>query len=1108
MMIHEKGYCGIVAVMTMFFVLTGPCLGGAESLEAGFARPDSRFGIRCFWWWLNGNVTKQAITRDLEEMKAKGFSGALIFDAGGAEQRGNQQVPEGPMYMSDAWRELFKHAVREADRLGLELSLSIQSGWNLGGPMITPDYAAKMLTWSEQMISGPQKVNLKIAEPKKRSNYYRDIAILAYPVKKASVRGKTEIRSSSAQPEYPAALAIDGNIETFWVSEGTSAGQGPSDQKPQWLEVRFAEPTILSGITIQGRPGYGPKACQLQASSDGVVFNLLGSMTLDDGKKTSKLFTPSACTLFRLLITDAYDPHASQSPRNVQIAEIHFVGKDNQPVSISGDSQSRPLRDLALKAMFQELGMSAPDCRFLLEEEAVESEPDVLAGQILDLTDKMDSQGNLQWDCPAGDWVVLRFGYTVNGAEVSTYSGQWKGLVIDYMDPEALRFYWRQAVEPLLNDIGPLAGKTLKYLHTDSWECGGSNWTPNLRRQFQAYRGYDLLPYLPVIAGKIVGSRDMSNRFLADFRKTLGDCVADHYQLFAELSHKYNMGIHPESGGPHAGPFDAIKCLGRNDMMMGEFWAPSPHRPRPEQRFFVKQSSSAAHIYGKKLVGAESFTTIGPHWDDVLWKALKPSFDHEICSGLNLAFVHTFTCSPESMGFPGQEYFAGTHFNPQVTWWNEAEGFISYMTRCQYLVQQGQFVADVLYYYGDHVPNLMPLKESDPAGVLPGYDYDVINEEALLNFACVEQGQIVLKSGMRYRLLVLPNHKVLSLAVLKKVKDLVEQGGIVLGPMPQKTASLVGYPASDAEFKTLTDQLWGSSADAAGSNTFGKGKILWGKTARQVLLEQKLRPDFETDLPSLTIDYIHYIIQGRDVYFVCNQQEKELDVQCTFRVAGRQPELWNPLTGQRQMASAFQQHDGRTTIPLRFAPNGSQIIVFHQTISQTQSGPAQVNFPDYQPVLEISGPWTVRFDTRWGGPEEIIFDDLLSWKSHPQQGIQDYSGKAVYRKGFTIDCLDLSTSYLLDLGRVEDSGIARVILNGTDLGVVWTTPFRVDITKALKSGTNTVEIAVVNSWRNRLLADEKLPKEKRLTNTNIQVKPDWKPADSGLLGPVKILQQQ
>ncbi|MEN6308854.1 MAG: glycosyl hydrolase [Anaerohalosphaeraceae bacterium] len=1108
MMAHKKGCCRIVAAMAMFIVLTGPCFGEVVSLEAGFARPDSRFGIRCFWWWLNGNVSKQAITRDLEEMKAKGFSGALIFDAGGAEQRGNQQVPEGPMYMSDAWRELFKHAIREADRLDLELSLSIQSGWNLGGPVITPDYAAKMLTWSEQKIAGPQQFSRNLPEPKKRSNYYRDIAVLAYPVKKSASQGQVEIRSSSAQPEYPVALAVDGNVETFWVSEGTAAGQGPSSQKPQWLEVRFSEPTTICGMSIQGRPGYGPKACQLQASSDGVAFSSLCSMTLDDGKKTSKTFEPSTYSQFRLLITASYDPHSSQLSRNVQIAELSFIGKDNQPVFLSPVPQSRPIRDLAMKSMFQELGMSAPDCRFLLEDESVETEPDVLSNEIVDLTDKMDSQGNLRWDCPAGDWVVLRFGYTVNGAGVSTYSGQWKGLVIDYLDPEALRFYWRAAAEPLLSDIGPLAGKTLKYLHTDSWECGGSNWTPNLRRQFQTYREYDLLPYLPVIAGKIVNSRDISNRFLADFRKTLGDCVADHYQLFAELSHEYNMGIHPESGGPHAGPFDAIKCLGRNDMMMGEFWAPSPHRPRPEQRFFVKQSSSAAHIYGKKLVGAESFTTIGPHWEDILWKAQKPSFDHEICSGLNLAFVHTFTCSPESMGIPGQEYFAGTHFNPQVTWWNEAEGIIGYMTRCQYLVQQGQFVADVLYYYGDHVPNLMPLKESDPAGVLPGYDYDVTNEEALRNFASVEDGQIVLKSGMRYRLLVLPNHKVLSLAVLKKVKDLVEQGGIVLGPRPQKTASLVGYPASDAEFKTLADQLWGGSADATGSNTFGKGKILWGKTARQVLLEQKLRPDFETDQSSLSVDYIHYVIQGRDVYFVCNQQEKELDAQCTFRVAGRQPELWNPLTGQREMASAFQQHDGRTTIPLHFAPNGSQIIVFDQTIPQTQSGLTQTNFPAYGAILEISGPWIVRFDTRWGGPEEIIFDDLISWNSHPQQGIQDYSGKAVYCKTFTLDPLDSSKSYLLDLGRVEDSGIAGVTLNGTDLGVVWTSPFRVDITKALKSGANTVEIAVVNSWRNRLLADEKLRKEKRLTNTNIQVKPDWKSVDSGLLGPVKILQQQ
>lgn len=294
------------------------------------------------------------------------------------------------------------------------------------------------------------------------------------------------------------------------------------------------------------------------------------------------------------------------------------------------------------------------------------------------------------------------------------------------------------------------------------------NWTPGFDETFKANRGYDILPWLAVLAGYVVDSREDSNAFLADFRKTVGDLVADHYGLLAELSKEHNLGTHPECSGPHAGPLDGIKNYGRSEIMMSEFWSPSPHRPKDKDRFFVKQASSAAHIYGKKLVGAEGLTTISLHWNDVPWSRMKPSFDNEFCAGLNLLFVHTFTCSPEEMGMPGQEYFAGTHFNPQITWWDEAPAFIDYIRRCQNLAQTGYFKSDVLYYYGDHIPNISGYKGADPAGALPEFDYDVLCEEVLLSKLAVEGGHLILPSGMEYRVLVLPDHGVLSLKALKR----------------------------------------------------------------------------------------------------------------------------------------------------------------------------------------------------------------------------------------------------------------------------------------------------------------------------------------------------
>jgi hypothetical protein len=925
-------------------------------LRRGFADPPRDAGVRCWWWWLNSNVTKETITRDLQEMKAKGFSGAMIFDAGGADQRGNAQVPAGPLYAGDKWRQLYIHALKEARRLGLELGLSIQSGWNLGGPNVTPDFAAKQLTWSEVRIEGPIEYKQKISSPKSRKNYYKDICVLAYPI------------SSKVQ-------------------------------------------------------------------------------------------------------------------------RLH-------------------IENLQLKAGTRELGMSAPDCRFLLNgRPSVHGEEDVRLDDIKDISEYMTTDGTLVWTVPQGKWTVLRFGYTITNAHVSTYSGNWKGHVIDYLSRDAFDRYWNEVIEPLIQDAGPLAGTVLKQLETDSWECDGMNWSPNFPRDFKKYRGYELLRYLPVFAGKIVQSRDVSNAFLADFRKTLADCVADnHYAAFAEHAHKYDLQIQPESGGPHAGPLDAIKNLGKSDIVMGEFWVPSPHRPKPADRFYVKQASSAAHIYGKKYVAAEAFTSIGPHWNDVLWRSQKPSMDHEFCSGLNMIFFHTFTCSPKQMGLPGQEYFAGTHINPQVTWWEYSDAFIDYINRCHFILQQGKFLADVLYYYVDHVPNIARLKEDDPAKVLPGYDYD-ITDEVILQQLKVVDGKIVVPGGVRYRLLVLPDHKVLSLAALQKVNILLRQGATVLGPKPQRLVSLVGGGRAQKRFRKLASKLWSNAKDDIGQRKIGKGRLIWGKTARKVLADDSIGPDFEVKASTdSAFDYIHYTIGEADIYFVCNQAEQTRDVIAKFRIQGKRPEIWDPLTGQIQQDVAFTCSNGQTEIPLRFGPFSSMFIVFAKETPESYAANNVVNFKSFTPVHSITGPWQVTFDSQYAGPKEVTFDKLISWTDHPQQDIKFYSGKAAYRTDFTFDGkIQRDKQYLLDLGEVADIGIARVTLNGQDLGILWTKPFRADITDALRSGQNQLQVNVINSWRNRLIGDRDLPQSQRYTRTNITVRKDWKPLESGLLGPVQIL---
>ena len=284
---------------------------------------------------------------------------------------------------------------------------------------------------------------------------------------------------------------------------------------------------------------------------------------------------------------------------------------------------------------------------------------------------------------------------------------------------------------------------------------------------------------------------------------------------------------------------------------MSEFWAPSPHRLQPPNRFFVKQASSVAHVYGKRIVGAESFTTIGPHWNDLIGSAQKSAFDHEICSGLNRVYFHTFTTSPASMGLPGQEYFAGTHVNPRVTWWGESAGFIDYMRRVQAVVQSGRFVADVLHYYGDHVPNIYPLKEADHPRALPGFDYDVADEQVLLMLRVDGEGRIVAPSGAKYRVLTLPSHRVLSLAAARKVKSLLNGGATVIGEKPERCVSLAGGAKAKAEFAGIADRL-------------DKGRLVTGRTAREHLVATGVKPDFAAEGP---MDYAHYSFADGDAYF-------------------------------------------------------------------------------------------------------------------------------------------------------------------------------------------------------------------------------------------------
>ncbi|HEX5791234.1 MAG TPA: glycosyl hydrolase, partial [Luteolibacter sp.] len=651
------------------------------------------------------------------------------------------------------------------------------------------------------------------------------------------------------------------------------------------------------------------------------------------------------------------------------------------------------------------------------------------------------------------------------------------------------------------------------------------------------YRGYDPTPYLPVFKGWIVGSAEISERFLHDYRKTVADCMADeHYGRLTELSKAHNMVTRCESAGPSwSGTIcmDGLKNLGRSEFPQGEFWQDGTFVENNQNKV-AKMAASAGHIYGKRYVAAEAFTDGRPgskEWQNPISR-LKPIADRAFCEGINQVVFHTMTCQKPSEGKPGLEYGAGTHFNPNVTWWDQAAGsWIGYINRCQALLQSGLFVADVLYYNGDWAPNLVGPKEIEQAGLGKGYDYDVCNAEVLLTRLSVKDGRIVLpacpselgersRDGMSYRVLVLPETQRMPAEVANKIKELVQAGATVVGPKPESDPGLKDYPNCDAEVKKIAAEVWGScDGQQVKQNTFGKGRVFWGKTLGEIFQADGVSPDF-TYTGDAFIDFIHRSADGAEIYFLANRKNMAASVEANFRVTGMQPEQWDPLSGARRDLQVFTSKDGRTSVPLEFEPDGSMFIVFRKPLAITavQSGGTS-NFYSFEAKQEISGPWTVQFDPQWFYPTDglsgdqakglMTFDKLEDWTQRAEPAVKHFSGTAVYRKSFEVTDASMigkaSSPIHLDLGVVKDT--AKVKLNGKDLGVVWCHPWRVDISKAIKAGQNQLEIEVVNLWPNRMIGDSGLPEAQRRTRTNMPLDAKGKLLPSGLLGPVKICTQ-
>lgn len=773
---------------------------------------------------------------------------------------------------------------------------------------------------------------------------------------------------------------------------------------------------------------------------------------------------------------------------------------------------------------------------------------------VVDLTHNVED-GGLTWTAPEGNWRVARFVCSNNGQQLIAASPNSKGPFIDFLDPEATRFHFEHIIRKLGLEKGGDPGP-LQCLAVDSMELHpGIQWTPGFPAWFRRQHGYDPQLWLPVLAGWTIGDEATSERFRYDYRKSVSDIlIFSHYTTGSKVCAEYGLQLAGEAGGPgppiwDTCPVDALKALGNVDIPRGEFWI------RHRNMFLVKEIASAANIYGKPFVDAEAWTT-WRRWNDGPF-VRKQIVDRAFCEGLNRITYHGFSHSPPGFGLPGRSYHAGVDMNPRVVWWPKARPFMDYLARCCHMLQQGRFVADVACFYGDQAPNFWPMHHDVPEkpllpGLGAGYDYDVVNSDVILNRMSVKDGRIHLASGMSYRVLALPAQPHMPLEILVKLDELVSQGATILGPKPSQVPGLHDHEERTVELRRLADAMWGAGDLApAGENRRGLGRVAWGADLRRWLEGESIGPDFSCHDAELTqhLDFIHRRTPDSDIYFVRNKSAQAVQPDCLFRVSGRAPQLWHPEDGRIEPAFVHQIGDGTISVRLDLPPGGSLFVVFTDGPAPARIGALTLAGGDEDPslptarvvaadassatvrcwrngdaVLEgaagmtkrvaidtipgpqpVEGPWTVAFDPEWGAPAEIEFPRLIPWTDHHDAGIKYYSGTGTYSKTIHVpaEWLGPDQQVLLDLGEVRE--LAEVFINGGSAGVLWMPPFRVDATALLRPGANELKIEVMNLWINRLVGDQALPPEQRLTRTNIRGGEGWEIQPAGLLGPVRLL---
>lgn len=1042
-------------------------LATQDDLAVGFLAPPHAAKPHTWYHMMNGNVTKEGITRDFEALAEIGVGGVQMFDAG-------CEIPAGPLkFNSPEWFELIRHAASEARRLGLEICLPNCSGWSSsGGPWVKPEDGMMELVWTAgENVVGPTNVNGRLEAPpfaSPRAPFYRDLAVIAVPVPPAELR------------------TFEGSSETL---EG--------------MQARFTAPAPVTSGGLCLRYRYGPTygiygKLLVEASDDGTHFREIGRFesnpcvlcTRDESVRTIRFAKRETYRILRV-------KYLFEKGSIVQ-AKLRI--EDLRPTDRAELTNARVKRLVQRDAVVRDTFSTRPD-------EVVAS------AACVNLTSALKPDGSLAWVAPVGTWRLYRLGYRANGRQNHPASTCGIGLEVNKLSAAALARHFDNYVGRLCETLGPgLCGARrygLNNILVDSYEVGSQTWTHGFERIFRERMGYDLAPYYPVLLGFVVDSTNVSERFLEDYRRVLCDLFAENYgKVMAKVCHARGLKLSLEPYGN--GPSDNLQYGEAVDIPMGEFWSHS-RNPWPNACGNVKQISALAHFWGRRIVGAEAFTASGSRAsrsdngpDTGGWTTtpfdLKAQGDAAYCAGVNRIIYHRFVHQPwaKTPRLPGMTMGKwGMHFDRTQTWWQEGRDWITYQSRCQWMMQEGTFVADFLVYCGEDAPNRSGCPDDStsvsPADVLPtGYDYDLAAREALKALK-VEEGALVSPAGMRYRVLVLPTNDTMSLDMLQTVERLVAAGACVVGPVkPSRVPGLAGGAARAAEMLRLADKVW------------AKGVL---PNVAAAVTKLGLTPDctltWQGKPVGLAPHWIHRRNAAADWYFVAANNRAETAFTASLRGTYPVVELWDAERGTIRRARRVRQVGGRTVVTFELPIAGSVFLV-GRSASDAPVEPAMTETA----ATVVAGPWNVSFPKDFkpnalakAGCEKLVFDSLIDWAKHPADGVRHFSGTAVYAKTLVLDAttrtaLAAGSRLTLDLGDVRH--FATVTVNGKTYPALWKPPYRVDITDALQptSGDVQITIRVTNLWANKLIDDAGKPEDcawedKTIHGRAIRVIPDW-----------------